>query len=439
MFVESVGLKRHGVDRLQEAITGASVGGRSVVRPALIDDIGTWPLFPATSSSEAVHIVGNKKLNRFLTVGDALLPVVQQALRMFDGSCTLAQIEGQLRDDYGLRVDLTKLYRQLAASGLLRGSETQAQMSDVDRMTLCLVDIPVERLSPAFYRVLKTVSTIVFPATVAFLLIFLLALGFGWLGHATPVRGGSGQMGLLWLAVLFVSVGVHELSHAMAAAHFGITILRFRISVYLGFIPFVYLQLSGLYTLSRARRIIVWLAGLYSNLVLGCVLIILDHYQWQPTVQMILHNAAALNLFLAAANLVPFLPTDGYYVLSTLLRRHNVRSHAWVLLRSVLRGRPSGSMAFFPAAYLVTSIGVMLSLLYVEIEMVVESPQARHLPVALSVIVMVLLALTVNWYHRRGLINSRLLVIAVNWVAMGGMLYIAGLLPPLKAVLRPFS
>lgn len=411
----------------------------SQVRPALVEDVGTWPLFPATGSREAVDIVGSKSLNRFITLGDRLLPVVRAALDLFDGEHTLAEIETHLREIHGLRVDVVELHKLLSKSGLLRGSEFQAQISDVDRMTLCLLDFPVGRIREKSYRLLKAFAAILFPLTLVVALTFLFGVLSG-LDHGAPETTRGVGIGLLWIVLLIVEVGLHESAHALAAAYFGITVLRFRISLYLGFIPFFYLQLRGLYTVSPMRRVIVWMAGIYGNLVLGCGLLMLTWYDWTSAgFASILRNAAMLSFFLAVANLVPFLPTDGYYILSTILRKHNVRSQAWVLLGSLIRRRRVGKISLFPLAYLITSIGAMVVLLVVQIRMILQSPQARRLPVAFLVGLLVILAFATNWYHRRGVIRSRLLVFGVNWAALGSMLYISGLLPSMKTVLRPFS
>jgi putative peptide zinc metalloprotease protein len=98
----------------------------------------------------------------------------------------------------------------------------------------------------------------------------------------------------------------------------------------LGVLPILYLKIGGLYTLSAARRIRVWSAGIFWNITFAS-LILMARYSF-PLAEpygATLMKVVLANFSIAIVNLFPFLPTDGYFILSTILKRFNVRTHAW--------------------------------------------------------------------------------------------------------------
>jgi Zn-dependent protease len=57
------------------------------------------------------------------------------------------------------------------------------------------------------------------------------------------------------------------------------------------------------------------------------------------TWQQYFARLALANLIVAVSNLFPFLPTDGYFILSTLFRQPNIRARAWREFKEVIRFR----------------------------------------------------------------------------------------------------
>jgi putative peptide zinc metalloprotease protein len=157
------------------------------------------------------------------------------------------------------------------------------------------------------------------------------------------------------------SVALHELSHCYAASCRGITSGTLKAQLYLGVVPIVGLKLAGLYTLRPRGRLAVWSAGILFNLAAASVAMLA--LRTVAPASSTLQTAAAFNWFLVVLNLMPLLPTDGYFLLSTLTRESNVRVRAWSWLRRPLkRGRHRPSL--FVLAYILATVGLLVSTLW---------------------------------------------------------------------------
>ena len=288
--------------------------------PQVVEDIKSWLLFPD------VYVIGSLNLDRYISVPAAKVAVVQETVALFDGTRSLAEISNLLISR-GQRVDVSGLHARLAEAGLLIGSRPT---KEVTRFGIELFEIPMARVLALcrrpvtrFFRVLVSVSG--------------LAIAAAALIVASGIEKPQGQMAPHTLATyslfgtaLFVSMMLHEFSHALAALHHGLVPTKLRVNAYLVIIPVFLLVIPGLYTISPAKRIQVWLAGIWGSLTVGSLaLLAAEGIAMPPVYADLLTKLALANGVIAAWNLFPFLPTDGYFVATTLLRRANVRDKAW--------------------------------------------------------------------------------------------------------------
>ena len=129
----------------------------------------------------------------------------------------------------------------------------------------------------------------------------------------------------LFIAVIFASVLLHELAHAVVAKRYGLSALRIDIHPLGGLVQFWYQPLK------RFQDFAIALAGPMSNLAIGLVALVLlaSVPPLEPTmieidgrlftvlthekrfVEQLLRGSAYLNLGLCAVNLIPAFPLDG--------------------------------------------------------------------------------------------------------------------------------
>jgi putative peptide zinc metalloprotease protein len=121
------------------------------------------------------------------------------------------------------------------------------------------------------------------------------------------------------------------------------------------FAPVFFVDTSDMWLGSRRQRVIVSLAGPYSTLVLAGVL--MSVAVALPPVALAVVWTLALPIYLSVLlNLDPILEYDGYYVLTDLLRRPNLRREALGRFRAALRRPSSARGHVFDIAYGIAAV-----------------------------------------------------------------------------------
>ncbi len=152
-------------------------------------------------------------------------------------------------------------------------------------------------------------------------LTFFLLLA--WIGVVHWTRGGPAEAvdGVVFIALLFLCVVLHEFGHVFAARRYGIKTSDVTL-----------LPIGGVASLERmpekpSQEIVVALAGPAVNLVIAFVLIALlgarfdlsQMAQLEQAQSTLIGRVAAANVVLLLFNLIPAFPMDGGRVLRALL------------------------------------------------------------------------------------------------------------------------
>lgn len=335
--------------------------------PKLIDGINCWLFFKEQPGNPATYIVGNEKLDRYITVPSAKLPIVQKALKMFDGEASLATVATYFLETEHKQVDVAGLYGRLENAGLLQQpGSPDSSTGDIQKASVTLFDINLERITFPLNRIASAAYTWGFVVTTLLIVVgsaLVLrdphVLGFSSETVNRSIRFADAGM----IGMILASFFLHELAHGLVATHYGLHAKHLRVSFYLGFIPLISLRVPGLYTLKPAIRIKVFLAGVYTNFALAslCIIGLNTISQASPWYRP-LQATAMMNYLIALLNLFPFLPSDGYYLFTTLFRQVNLRSRSWREFKNWITFRDhrfSGMLAVYFACTAGVSIFLM--------------------------------------------------------------------------------
>ena len=201
-------------------------------------------------------------------------------------------------------------------------------------------------------------------------LLFLL-----WIGFAHYSRGGAAAavQGVLFIALLFLCVLLHEFGHIFAARRYGVQTPEV-----------VLLPIGGVARLERipeepSQELVVALAGPAVNIVIAAVLYLLfggfvpgDGTELANPGVSLLGRLAEANLFLALFNLIPAFPMDGGRVLRAFLA-----SAARLRARHPDRGRRSARRLAFALGLLGLVNGAPL-LLFVALFVYLAASSEAH-------------------------------------------------------------
>jgi putative peptide zinc metalloprotease protein len=204
----------------------------------------------------------------------------------------------------------------LAARGVM---EWQASIRGVDE--------PLTRLYRGGVHLLYTWLGQIVLATIAGAGLLFFVLGIGELGRAVEGSEGRGWLLLFWIPGFFISILIHEAGHAFTTKHFGRDVPRVGVG-WFWFGPIAYVDTSDMWLEGRWPRIAVSLAGPYTNLVAGSLAALAAWFSANPALAAALWQFALVSYIMVLVNLNPLMEFDGYYILSDLLERPNLRPRA---------------------------------------------------------------------------------------------------------------
>lgn len=172
------------------------------------------------------------------------------------------------------------------------------------------------------------------PVTVrgSFLLIAAL-IGF--------VGVGQIEESVAWVAIVFISILIHELGHAFTARSYGSTVV---------------IELNGLGGLTRwsvpegeltpGRRALIAAAGSATGLAFGGLvwLVAAQFGPYEPLAAFVLDRLIFVNVFWGLLNWLPIRPLDGGHLLESLLEKV-VPKHANMVARVIFIATAAAALA----------------------------------------------------------------------------------------------
>lgn len=169
------------------------------------------------------------------------------------------------------------------------------------------------------------------------------------------------------MAAISVCLLFHEISHGIVAARYGLVPRKLVFSLYLMVSPVAYLKIPGMYTLTPKKRIHIWLAGMYTNFCLASIFL-LAYFFTNFIGNEVFYAIGLTNLICIVMSISPFMPTDGYFIMSTLLKSPNLRKNI-----------TSGTYKFIDknnllkSVYLILTILIMFTLFITQIIFIIKS------------------------------------------------------------------
>ena len=207
-------------------------------------------------------------------------------------------------------------------------------------------EFAIEGIDGLITRSYRAVGRFLFlPAVQWAMLAVMLAGGAVFVGALVGVvprdvalLGGAGTLiGVVTLyALQFVTLLIHEWSHAIATKHYGREVRRGGFLIYMG-MPAAFVDTTDIWMEPRRPRIVVSWAGPHSGFFLGGLASLLMLGAPGAFAQGVLYQFAFLTYLTSIMNLNPLLKLDGYYILMDWLEIPRLREKSLAFLSGQLR------------------------------------------------------------------------------------------------------
>lgn len=313
-------------------------------------------LIPVRSSDFSISKFDQESYYIHQTKFDYRLKISQEShnlLLLANGINTLENIKNLVNDNE-VNIDFLEdfYFKNLAKYGIIENKNIDVQpIGKPSYLKLSFIVLPakvVDLITP-YLKVLFVPKLMYFFLGLIF--IFLSIITFHY--YNTLISYDLKQINWLYFGLLgFISVTFHKFGHASAAKYFGAKHGGIGGGFYL-FTPVYFADVSDIWKLSRFKRIIVNLSGIYFESIMSCVYII---FGLISNIEMFVIIGTFIFLH-SLWNLNPFLRNDGYWVLSDGINYPNLSKNCLLLLKDFI-------MSFFKKATFIYSFKNIFLILY---------------------------------------------------------------------------
>jgi hypothetical protein len=150
---------------------------------------------------------------------------------------------------------------------------------------------------------------------------------------------GSSVVGFFFYSFVALApvIAIHEIAHGLALVHYGREPGEMGTGLFY-FGPMFYTDVTESWTLKKRQRMMVFLAGNISTLLIGSIVVfILLVVTFPQPAALILTMVAFYCFNMSLFNFAPPFETDGYYVLSDALNMPNLRPESYGYVGSLIK------------------------------------------------------------------------------------------------------
>ncbi len=321
-------------------------------RPRRAEDVIVQP--QTTSEGDAIWVLKNPGTGTYVRLTAEGWFIWQR----LDGRHTLKSLCLEFMDRWKVLAPekITAIITELAKTGFIKGRGLSAQALSATRNIskwqrlrnaaahLMEYNLEWKNPDPFFSHLYRSMGRFIFtkPVQLIFGLLSLsgLILFFSLGGQVAAVLHDPSQSWplLLFLIVATLPVGMlHELGHALTTKHYNKEVRGAGIGWY-WFDPIAFIDTTDMWTAEKWPRVMVSIAGPYTDIVLAGIASWLAWVTPSLFVSAALWQFALISYMSVLINLDPMLEYDGYFILSDMLGRPNLRRRSMEWLGSYLRG-----------------------------------------------------------------------------------------------------
>ena len=305
-----------------------------VDRPKILGTLQMKVLFKRRDGN--LYCIGTIESDHYISVPEYNAPIIFHALSLMDGYRSIAELQACMDRDFEKHVDVATLVDICCREGLLTGCMSiNESMGEFHTMLTELASFSLTGTQQVF----EVVSNVLPFLVLGMLCIDATAVYFVSTGHIeipwSEYMANPLIFPVIWV-IQILSILFHEFSHAVVAKRYGLRPKVVTLCVFYYFGLAMYVSIPGIYFKAPRARLAIWCAGIFSNAFLSAVFVFIQ-YTCGGIWYLISTIGIIINLGIIISNILPILYSDGYYVLSTLLKVPNLRKYSIWSLKSISR------------------------------------------------------------------------------------------------------
>jgi len=337
-----------------------------------------------TVDNEKLRVMKNHASGLTYTLDE----VTYQVWLLIDGKRTVLEIQNEASGKWSNVTPkmVNDSLVALAGEGLLESELEPESTKRIKVVSAFRIEVSLIRESKEFIAgIHKKIRPVLFAPLLWASVLFVVVVSFLFAGNFASIFAEKSNFEILessvvgfffyFFVVMAPVIALHEWSHGLALVHYGGSPGEIGTGLlYLG--PFFYIDARDSWTLQRRQRIIVYMAGNLSTLLVGSAIALTAFLlPLSPFVHHFLSMTAFFCFYMTLWNLVPTFDSDGYYALADLLNIPNLRQdsvdYVKHLLNRALRRRekqdqkiPKARKKIFLLAYAVAASVFFVYLVY---------------------------------------------------------------------------
>ena len=334
-------------DALRERLNPA------LYRPVRSPEVAAVPL--ATRHGQPFYILANRRYSRYLR----LAPEDYHLWSLMDGTRSVKDLVFEYFTTFGalafdrvaqlvLHLRLDRMFADpplniYASVRRILGGRGQSIPRTLWRVITGAHTFQIRRIDGLIDGLHRRVGWLFYttPMQVVWVIVSLVG-GWLFLQHLASGRydlfqaGGSYTKGLVLLVVLnYLSITIHEASHALTCKHYGAHVNGAGVMLYYG-LPAYFVDTTDVWTRPAYARIATSWAGPYSGVILAGLGAMVVQVMPNSGIAPILHRLSFLWILILLFNLIPLLELDGYFMLVDWLEIPMLRARSLAFFRTEL-------------------------------------------------------------------------------------------------------
>jgi len=277
------------------------------------------------------YLLRNPKNLKYVKINAPGYAVIQ----MFDGNTSLIEVERKTNEHY-IELNVYVFTKFLAERGFIDNLKFQKkQPSGRSIDTFSTIKYPFVKANSSFaLSYYRTVSLVFSKISLIFYAILCGAALFLFFSNLSVIlddafstlHPDTPAVPLIIAFIIFYVIDfMHEVAHATASYNLGGNPQKIGFAFHY-LIPFFFTEVPDVRLFTSRKSILVFLVGSLSTLFFGSISLVL--YFLEPMFKTTWAMLAVGSYVSVVFTLAPFIKTDGYYILETLIKFPNFHTHA---------------------------------------------------------------------------------------------------------------